>query len=95
MPTIDEETLRLYEEMKAAVRDGDLLTYANKLARSMATRASVEPVRKYAAAEETGSNPAMIRPPNTTQPVQRTQLIQDMPQVRQNTGGDGVRVFNG
>ncbi len=34
--TIDEETLRLYEEMRAAARDGNLLSYANNLARSMA-----------------------------------------------------------
>jgi len=38
MPTIDEETLRLYEEMRAAARDGNLLSYANNLARSMANR---------------------------------------------------------
>lgn len=35
--TIDEETLRLYAEMQAAARDGNLLSYANNLARSMAS----------------------------------------------------------
>lgn len=34
--TLDEDTLRIYEEMKAAVREGDLLSYANKLARKFA-----------------------------------------------------------
>lgn len=35
--SLDEDTLRIYEEMKAAVNEGDLLSYANKLARKFAT----------------------------------------------------------
>ncbi len=36
MPTLDDITLEIYNEMKIAARDGDLLGYASKLARSMA-----------------------------------------------------------
>jgi len=32
MPTIDEETLIIYREMQAAARDGNLLSYANRMA---------------------------------------------------------------
>ncbi len=46
MPTIDEETLRLYGEMQAAARDGNLLSYANNLARSMVGRGTVEEQRR-------------------------------------------------
>lgn len=35
MTTIDEETLRIYEEIKVAQRDGNLLMCANKLAQRL------------------------------------------------------------
>jgi hypothetical protein len=60
--TIDTETMRLYEEMKAAVRDGDLLSYAGKLARTMMGRVSGE-----TDARETIFNSDSIRPPTPQQ----------------------------
>ncbi len=55
--TLDDITLEIYNEMKAAVRDGDLLSYAGKLARKFAA-----PIRREDAVE-TRSNPTTIRPP--------------------------------
>ena len=33
--SLDSDTIKIYEELKIAARDGDLLSYAGKLARSM------------------------------------------------------------
>ena len=82
MPTIDSETLRLYAEMQAAARDGNLLSYANNLARSMMgerepTTRPIIPLPREAA-RETVSNPATVRPP-TPQP----RSVEDRVQVRQ------------
>jgi len=61
--SLDSDTIKIYEELKIAARDGNLLSYANKLARSMmGERVSVE-----TGARETISNPDLIRPP-TPQP---------------------------
>lgn len=60
--SLDEDSLRIYEEIKAAVREGDLLSYANKLARKFAA-----PIRREDVVE-TRSNPNTVRPP-TPQPA--------------------------
>lgn len=60
--SLDEDSLRIYEEIKAAVRDGDLLTYAGKLARKFTT-----PIRREDVVE-IRSNPNTVRPP-TPQPI--------------------------
>lgn len=56
--TLDEETLKIYEEMKTAIRDGDLLTYAGKLARGFVGSTRREDTQR----SETGSNPNTVRP---------------------------------
>ncbi len=46
MPTLDDITLEIYNEMKIAARDGDLLGYASKLARSMANSRIPDELRR-------------------------------------------------
>ncbi len=86
--SLDEETLRLYEEMKAAARDGNLLAYAGNLAKAMVGRTEVrrepETTRRslFEPPVEIRSVPPITRPP-TPAPIP----------VRRGVN-DGVRVGN-
>ena len=83
--TLDEETIKLYEEMKVAARDGNLLMYANRLAVRIGS-------------VETRSNPETPRSP-IPQPMREQMVREAVRSVSQRYNeiiglGDNVRVAN-